>query len=772
MKIRKTIQFFCLLSTAVMAGCSLDKPIQFGMDCDADRIELESGKVCFPGECPEYEVFFEHKKCPSDAPYCSWLNEKQNCSFLRQICEASFVLDEHGIVYKLGDDDKFDVYLNNRICPKEAPSCKHLLGEQEEVYQSYCSSNVQICPPSSHPFGVMCELDTPNHCGSHSNNCYDEIVYGKVKTASCSNGACVIMSCSDEYTLENGRCELNNHCCGENCDDCTTFGPNKVCIIYENESFCSDGCPDSASMQCNGVCIDPQTSIAYCGSSDCKIHYCADSVDGWRDGSCINGKCRVSDCLNGYHFIKEVEGDGYCELDKPNACGNDLVNCSEIPNAKKVDCIDGKCIVYACTEGYFLYEGSCISSDAVQCGDGNIFCLDHQHCNQMTLKCECDSDYIDNGKICCKDPSHGTVMKDNAAVCNFTCDDGYHRSGLLCVENQCDNGQNMCQNDGFSGNMYTCINNEWRKMTACDNGNSCNPDGTKCGECINEAIECSNTTPVYPQHCVNGKWSQCGSTCSDIANGSYTCTQCGGCTYSCNEGYILSRGVCVDNSCENIGSTRCTGNPGVTQVCKNHFWEDLHDCGGNSCDKNGIGCGKCLNNTVSGCVNDDTTGIVNRCINGEYQSVACDNNYSCNADGTDCGVCVNGSRGCKNKTQYNGKNYYYEGAFEICESGAWKVESDCYNHGSKVSCSSASSCGNCQISTKPTNVSYNSSVSMYEADYCDGYSSNVRLRCPTKFNEISGCSCNGASALSVYRLNAGYTDDWNCLGGYLTGIQK
>ena len=110
MKIRKTIQFFCLLSTAVMAGCSLDKPIQFGMDCDADRIELESGKVCFPGECPEYEVFFEHKKCPSDAPYCSWLNEKQNCSFLRQICEASFVLDEHGIVYKLGDDDKFDVY--------------------------------------------------------------------------------------------------------------------------------------------------------------------------------------------------------------------------------------------------------------------------------------------------------------------------------------------------------------------------------------------------------------------------------------------------------------------------------------------------------------------------------------------------------------------------------------------------------------------------------------------------------------------------------------
>ena len=672
MKIRKTIHIFCLLSTAVMAGCSLDSPIKYGMDCEASSIQLESGKICMPGECPNYDVYLENKACPADAPYCVAKDGRQYCSFLRQTCEASFVMLANGERYEYGQNVKYDTYLSNQICPIEAPYCRGtgnakfcsaakpcdavhivlsdghryqpgenidydfyfnnqicpadapycrtesgrtfcaelredcphgtywtgnecktgtycagfefifvdemMIFEKNKYYtnfsysvcpseapfcmtlgeiktssadireQRYCSDRRDKCPDGAHWFEGMCERDTAEHCGSHDNNCLRR--ENGIAKSECEDKTCIAIECLDSYYLIEGECRISSECCGTYCEDCTVL--QKVCISDENmNTFCSDGCPGNATLECNGVCIDPMTSLAYCGSDNCELRYCPNIVEGWRNGSCVQGECKVRDCLAGYHLIENVEGKTLCEKDSPEACGESGLNCiDEIENAEIVDCVVGECVVSKCQDGYYPYNDKCIEIPDGQCGD--IYCSLNEVCNEDTHTCTCKPGFEECDGVCynlksnlfhCGDCNTGC----HGAHAEFSCTDGQ------CVLSSCHAGYHEHDNGCEADDMENCGEHGAPcDSTVIPNGASFSCDDGKC-----KVNQCDLNYHLYENTCEEDTAEHCGShenSCPSVDGGTYHCQSLTKtCELLCNKGNHIYEGGCESDDLDNCG---------------------------------------------------------------------------------------------------------------------------------------------------------------------------------------------------------------------------
>ena len=290
---RKTCSFqiVCFLLTAAtfaISGCTLEAPREVGDSCENPSYVWFGGsqEPIMKGENADYDALLAKGWCPIDAPHC-----------MRMLAYDDY--DENG---------KLTVY------PEE----------------HYCSDRRGVCPKNSHPYANDCERDFADQCGSHDINCVDP--KKGVASGACVDGAtgptCRIDSCLNETVeLENGEtevfnlfvwldgeCRTGDQCCGPYCKNCSLATP-KAQVCYSDEALltdCGEGCPSEEMIVCNGVCVNPNTSMVYCGSTQnrdgsCDIHYCK-ANPGWLNGSCVDGICVARECLAKYHLNKDEKG--------------------------------------------------------------------------------------------------------------------------------------------------------------------------------------------------------------------------------------------------------------------------------------------------------------------------------------------------------------------------------------------------------------------------------------------------------------------------------
>ncbi len=653
MKTQKTSAFVSVSIAAALAGCTLESPRDFGQSCEKIQFIWANG----------------------DDP----------------------VTPEQNKGYKY--------YFNNHICPPNAPFCMTLMGGEinDEMLgdMHFCSDRRESCPSdshsTSHPYDGSCERDTVSNCGNHDVNC-EEREKG-VAEAECINSpsgkACKPTSCIQTFALLDDTCRRGDQCCGSYCNDCTRLPSQPYCYTLEDMSTmaCGASCPYNAELICNGVCIDATSSMAFCGSTNCDMHYCPDEP-GWRSGSCIAGKCQASACATGYHL---VEGDpDHCEPDTPKICGNKLRNCNEIAKATDAECVAGRCRAVECEAGTYAYDDTCIEIQVVQCGD--IQCRPHQVCNPDTLTCECESGYTDCygdcfdltsnafhcggcNTICQRQIPNGQHQCVNSS-CKFVCDSGYQFNE---TNKTCDQQTISCHT-GYHANGVECeedsIENCGKHGRSCDvenAQNSCNN-----GKC---AFECDTGYHKDENRCAPDDITVCGGApCNStvIAHGTSFDCLAGVCTVkSCDSEFHVYNNTCEDDSAENCGThdNHCSAPEHGTAICTDGSCD--FTCDGDY-TKSGDACiaagSYCASNDATRCINSGTSGKMQKCTaNNWTDQDACPSNHSCNSAGTACGECTDNAKQCSGRTP------------QICTKGAWQANGSCTD----AQICKSGSCQNC-----------------------------------------------------------------------------
>ena len=73
------LRLLCVSAAAVIAGCTLDAPREFGESCENPSFIWTSGQIIRQEEGNlDYAVNFRHGLCPVNAQYCMPLIDKNN----------------------------------------------------------------------------------------------------------------------------------------------------------------------------------------------------------------------------------------------------------------------------------------------------------------------------------------------------------------------------------------------------------------------------------------------------------------------------------------------------------------------------------------------------------------------------------------------------------------------------------------------------------------------------------------------------------------------
>ncbi len=610
MKIRKTIQFFCLLSTAVMAGCSLDSPIKYGAECEATSIHLESGKKCMPGECPNYDVYLQNKACPADAPYCKVENDgRQYCSFLRQTCEASFVMLANGERYEYGQNDKYDTYLSNQICPIEAPYCSgtgnakfcsaakacdavHIVLSDGHRYQPGESIdydfyfNNQICPADA-PYCLS--IGTKKYCS------YDKSDVPPEVGETCVGAEAVYISSSE--WCEGSSCEysskyIDKSVCPPKYPYCIR---SKAAIdhpdIYKHKVFCAVECvldtsflqepvvfneelfKDDPSID-KRIVIDGQAhacltnSLTSCNNRDCT------KLGGWKSGSCEynqgadggkgSGTCVATACEPFYklYFDKCVPYANCCGLACGQCAGHEGDVCSGLADGDgcgsrySVSCNGVFCGGVILEDGGEPVGGVCIRPDvdAKYCGISSD-CKNFTDCTALEGKFKC------SGGECVECEENDTdIACGGAGLCGVD----EHVYFDRCEKNSrehCGSHDYSCIMTGVS--MAECVTdgdgNPTCDIIKCHDGFALikDDDGAEVCRAANECcgaacINCSELSET--PYCLNG---ECAASCNPTEDPESVLI---GCDYVCVNplesptycgvnAFDIVNGVCPKNIC-------------------------------------------------------------------------------------------------------------------------------------------------------------------------------------------------------------------------------
>ena len=648
MRNNKTFAFISVSIAVVLAGCTLDPPREFGQSCE--KIQF----IWANGEAP--------------------------------------VTPEQNKGYKF--------YFNNHVCPPNAPFCMTMIGDQidDEVLENmhFCSDRRESCPTdahsSSHPSGGSCKRDTPKSCGIHEENCENDA--NGVEKAYCvdmpGGKECQPISCLESFALLDNACKSGNQCCGDYCKNCPQTEASHLCYPLEDgvTMECGNPCPDYASLACNGVCVDPMSSLTFCGSTDCQMHRCSNEP-GWRSGNCIKGKCQASSCITGYHLVKG--NPDYCEADTTEICGNQMRNCSVIAKSTATECVAGHCRALECENNLYAYDDSCIEIQVVQCGA--VQCRPHQICNPETLTCDCEPGYTDcygdcfdltsnayhcgacnticqrqipNGQNQCTNSTctykcdSGYQYDETTKSCEqqaITCHTGYHPNGSECEPDSLEN----CGKHGRSCDVENALNtcNQGKCEFECDPGyhkdeNRCAPDSVD--DCTDGETRCDENHS--PQICEGGAWNACSPHICD----ENMCIECA------NNQHIYD-GACEDDSIEHCGSheTQCSAPEHGTATCTNATCD--FTCDGDY-TKSGSICiessSYCASSNATRCVNSGTSGKMQKCTDNKWiDQEPCSSSHSCNSSGTACGECTDNSKQCSGRTP------------QICTKGAWQANGSC-----------------------------------------------------------------------------------------------
>lgn len=185
-------------------------------------------------------------------------------------------------------------------------------GCEEGACKLVCTEGYRDCNGDASD-GCEAGLASAEHCGACDNDC---TALGHVRSATCSDGACLDLQCDKGY----GDCDgITSNGCERATNTATDCGGcNTPCSLPHTEASCSSGsCQPGACAQgyddCNGDpsdgCEASLNDAATCGGCSNK---CANGLQ------CINGKCgcsQSSQCGN----ANEECCDGLC-VDTASFC--------------------------------------------------------------------------------------------------------------------------------------------------------------------------------------------------------------------------------------------------------------------------------------------------------------------------------------------------------------------------------------------------------------------------------------------------------------------
>ena len=359
------------------------------------------------------------------------------------------------------------------------------------------------CPKNTDYCDGECRdvLNTLEHCGECGHDCNVEKPE-HAKTMACSQGACLVSTCDDNYHVE----------------------------IQDEARVCK---PDTVNA---------------CGAdaTDCTAQ------SWWKEGACTKGICVPTACADDYHLTQNEAGENWCEPDNALNCGEHGHECT---NGQQ--CAGGRCLGNTICDDVLRNT----LTDLDHCGDCNHRCDDGLICDRGTCKlgngqaycsgsivamgtidrCSSCTDRCDESLICknnaCVAGGGTTYCSnvkidssdniDNCGACNHKCDEG-----LICSEGECKPGNGVMYCNGVKVNST----NDSAHCSGC--GKLC-PIGSKCG----------NTSNIVACYEAVG-WTYCSGIQQNTSNDSANCGQCG---KKCGVGQICSDGSCTPGT----GSTFC-----------------------------------------------------------------------------------------------------------------------------------------------------------------------------------------------------------------------
>ena len=403
----------------------------------------------------------------------------------------------------------------------------------------------------------------------------------------CSLGTCQV-SCLPGQIACNSECidpQTNRQFCGAS-GDCTGTNTGAACTAGQvcSSGSCQLSC-QSGLVACNGTCIDPASSLQYCGASgDCTG---ANSGTACSAGQvCSNGTCSLS-CQSGLiacggTCIDPASSRQFCGATGDCAGANAGAACT----AGQV-CLSGACVL-SCQQGLVNCGGTCIDplTSRQYCGasgtcsgtDAGTACAAGLVCANGACAVSCQQGLVNCGGTCV-DPAN------NRQYCGATGDCMGSNVGTACAAGQvctngscevsCQVGQVMCSGtcvDPSSNRQYCGASGDCSGSnagTACDPGSVCS-NGVCQLSCQGGLVNCGGT-------CVDPASSRsfCGATgdCAG-ANAGQACADgqvClnGTCSLSCQQGLVNCGNTCIDPASNRTycgASGDCTG-PNAGQTC-------------------------------------------------------------------------------------------------------------------------------------------------------------------------------------------------------------
>ncbi len=340
-------------------------------------VACESGQVCTDGECV-LSCPSGHLACdgacvdPSkDREYCGAQSCDEGGPGSASACSSGEVCSagscetscQAGLLECGGlciNPDRDLEYCGATTCEEGGPGSATACESGEVCSGGTCETS---CPANMFECGGTCinPLKDLQYCGAPT--CGDggpgssfECESGEV----CSEGSC-------EATCQPGLLECDGLCINPDRDieycgasTCEEGGPGSATACESGEvcsgGSCETSCPVDL-LQCGGTCIDPQKDLQYCGASTCEEGG-PGSISECDPGEvCSAGVCEAS-CMSG---LLECGGTCINPLTDPDYCG--ATDCSAFPTSgtnctSEQSCVGGECreVEFEWTQGVGIDE--------------------------------------------------------------------------------------------------------------------------------------------------------------------------------------------------------------------------------------------------------------------------------------------------------------------------------------------------------------------------------------------------------------------------------
>lgn len=329
-------------------------------------------------------------------------------------------------------------------------------------------------------------------------------VYGEYLdgTGFCAkNQLCIPVGTTDDFicTTQCGTEEANKPedpaICANKCIESFHDLNIDICELEDDIPLCAKGYADCDRRISTG-CEADLSSMQHCGACDSECS--ENAVPNSRTVECKNSKCRAKDCQNHYHLM----ADGSCAEDTDAACTDletgEVIDCKTANHAADGECQSGKCRIIACKSGFHLSgEGAgnlCVENTDFECGNELVDCSNIP--NAMTASCDklqgycevsqCVPDYHPADHACerdsveacgitlekCEAPEHG-IPNCFDGICDFSCEPGYHLSEDLCEEDSnfhCGEHENTCDVDKIKNSAEVACIESTCVATKCNAG--------------------------------------------------------------------------------------------------------------------------------------------------------------------------------------------------------------------------------------------------------------------------------------------------------------